>query len=86
MSLELESLAGGDQKTWSDNANMRFPALGEFVRYLESIGELRRISTQVDPYLEITEIATRAMRERKPALLFENVKGSSFPLAINVYG
>ena len=64
---------------------MRFPALGEFVQYLESIGELKRISAEVDPYLEVTEIATRALHEKKPALLFENVKGSKYPLAINVY-
>jgi UbiD family decarboxylase len=64
---------------------MRFPALGEFVQYLESLGELKRISAKVDPYLEVTEIATRALREKKPALLFEHVKGSEYPLAINVY-
>jgi 4-hydroxy-3-polyprenylbenzoate decarboxylase len=65
---------------------MTFPALSEFLRYLESIGELRRVSVQVDPNLEVTEIATRALREGKPALLFENVAGSPYPLAINVYG
>src|SRR3990172_4462538 len=64
---------------------MNFNSLGEFVRYLESIGELRRIKADVDPYLEVTEIAVRAMREQKPALLFENVRGSRYPLAINVY-
>jgi 4-hydroxybenzoate decarboxylase subunit C len=64
---------------------MRFPALREFVQYLESIGELKRIQAEVDPYLEVTEIATRALREKKPAILFENVKGSEYPLAINVY-
>jgi 4-hydroxybenzoate decarboxylase subunit C len=64
---------------------MRFPALGEYVRYLESIGELKRISATVDPYLEVTEIATRALHEKKPALLFEHVKGSKYPLAINIY-
>ena len=46
---------------------MKFPALGEFVQYLESIGELKRISATVDPYLEVTEIATRALRKKKPA-------------------
>ena len=65
---------------------MNFPSLSDYLRYLESIGELRRISAEVDPYLEVTEIAIRALREHKPALLFENVKGSKFPLAINVYG
>jgi 4-hydroxybenzoate decarboxylase subunit C len=64
---------------------MRFLALREFVQYLESVGELKRISAKVDPYLEVTEIATRALREKKPAVLFENVQGSPFPLAINIY-
>jgi len=62
---------------------MQFASYGDFARYLESIGELHRVRVEVDPYLEITEIATRALQERKPALLFENVKGSRFPLAIN---
>ncbi|HTP12228.1 MAG TPA: menaquinone biosynthesis decarboxylase [Bacteroidota bacterium] len=62
---------------------MDFRSLGEFVRYLESVGELVRVSAEVDPVLEVTEISTRALKERMPALLFENVKGSRFPLAIN---
>ncbi|MGA9405994.1 MAG: UbiD family decarboxylase [Bacteroidota bacterium] len=62
---------------------MRFIALREFVSYLEKNGELHRVSFEVDPILEITEIATRALREKKPALLFEKVKGAKYPLAIN---
>ncbi len=61
----------------------RFSTLGEFARYLESIGELHRCAIEVDPYLEITEIATRAIKEQKPAILFEKVKGSKYPLVIN---
>jgi len=41
------------------------------------------VTVEVDPYLEITEIATRALREEKPALWFEHVRGSRFPLVIN---
>ncbi len=66
-------------------AAMTFPAFGEFARHLESIGELHRVTAEVDPYLEITEIATRALKERKPALLFERVKGARFPLVINAF-
>ncbi len=62
-----------------------FQALGDFLRYLESQGELKRVRVEVDPHLEITEIATRALHEQMPALLFENVRGSVFPLAANVY-
>lgn len=64
---------------------MSFSALGEFIRYLESAGELKRITADVDPRLELTEIAARAVREKKPALFFENVKGSTYPVAMNVY-
>ncbi len=59
--------------------------LREFVRLLEERGELRRIRQEVDPVLEITEISQRVMRAGGPALLFENVKGSRFPLLINTY-
>ncbi len=62
---------------------MDFRSLREFVQYLESIGELKRVKVEVDPVLEVAEIAVRSLRERKPAILFENVKGSRYPLAIN---
>ncbi len=62
----------------------RFRTLGDFARHLEQEGELHRVRLEVDPYLEITEIARRAIRERKPALWFEHVKGSQFPLVINL--
>jgi len=60
-----------------------FLTYGDFARFLERNGELRRVSVEVDPFLEITEIATRALREGKPALWFEKVRGSRFPLVIN---
>ncbi len=63
---------------------MHFLTLGDFARYLESIGELHRVKVEVDPYLEITAIATRAIKERKPALWFERVKGARYPLVINL--
>ncbi len=50
------------------------------------MGELRRIAATVDPALEITEIADRVSKDDGPALLFENVKGSEFPLLINAFG
>jgi 4-hydroxy-3-polyprenylbenzoate decarboxylase len=62
---------------------MLFLTYGDFARYLESVGELHRVKVQVDSYLEITEIATRAIKQKRPALLFEKVKGSNYPLVIN---
>lgn len=58
----------------------------EFIERLEREGELKRISAAVSPKLEITEISTRVMHSGGPALLFENVEGSEFPLSINVMG
>lgn len=62
---------------------MSFTALREFVSYLERNGELHRVTVEVDPELEITEIAARALRLGKPALFFEKVKGAKYPLVIN---
>ncbi|MBI4639076.1 MAG: menaquinone biosynthesis decarboxylase, partial [Candidatus Tectomicrobia bacterium] len=63
-----------------------FTDLQAFLQYLEGIGELKRIRVEVDPKLEITEIACRVVREEGPALLFERVKGSQYPLGINSLG
>jgi 4-hydroxybenzoate decarboxylase subunit C len=56
---------------------------GDFARFLESQGELKRITAEVDPNLEITEFAARGIRESRPAMLFEKVKGSPYPVVVN---
>ncbi|HEY3874629.1 MAG TPA: UbiD family decarboxylase [Candidatus Kapabacteria bacterium] len=62
-----------------------FDTLSNFLAYLDREGELQHISAEVDPVLEVPEIAVRALRaSRSKALLFERVKGSKFPLAMNV--
>ena len=48
---------------------MRYRTFGDFARYLEEVGELHRVQVEVDPHLEITEIATRALRQGRKALL-----------------
>lgn len=82
-----------------------YAGLQEFLKALDQAGELKRISVEVSPILEITEIVDRISkssaanvsehaREFDPlhadlgghALLFENVTGSKFPLAINTLG
>ena len=65
---------------------MVFSDLRDFIKLLEKEGELKRISTEVDPYLEVTEISDRVLRAGGPALLFENPKGSSVPLLVNLFG
>jgi len=65
---------------------VKYRDLREFIDLLEKRGELKRITTEVDPHLEITEICDRTLRARGPALLFENPKGHSIPLLGNLFG
>ena len=67
---------------------MAYRSLREFVGRLETAGELKRITAEVDPVLEITALADREMKSASggQALLFENCKGAQFPLLINAYG
>ena len=62
------------------------PDLQSFLSLLEREKQLAIVRVEVDPEYEITEIATRVVKEQGPALLFEQVKDSSFPLAINILG
>lgn len=57
-----------------------------FVAELEKRGWLKRIKVEVDPILEISEITDRVTKSGGPALLFERVKGSRFPVLINTFG
>ncbi|MDK9688039.1 4-hydroxy-3-polyprenylbenzoate decarboxylase [Halomonas sp. LC1] len=65
---------------------MKYNDLRDFIAALEAKGELKRITAEVDPYLEITEICDRTLRAGGPALLFENVKGHDMPLLGNLFG
>ncbi len=65
---------------------MQYRDLRDFIAQLEARGELKRVGIEVDPYLEITEICDRTLRAGGPALLFERVKGSRFPLLGNLFG
>lgn len=65
---------------------MQYKDLRDFIIQLESSGELKRISVEVDPCLEITEICDRTLKQQGPALLFENVKNSSVPVLANLFG
>ena len=65
---------------------MKYTDLRDFIAALEQRGELIRIKTEVDPVLEMTEIADRTLRQGGPALLFENPKGYSTPVLVNLFG
>src|SRR5579864_3737881 len=60
--------------------------LREWIELLDREGELVRVTAEVDPHLEITEIVDRMVKSGGPALLFERPKGSEHPLLINQFG
>ena len=65
---------------------MKYSDLREVIAFLEQRGELVRISQEVDPNLEMTEISDRTLRAKGPALLFENPKGYDTPVLCNLFG
>jgi 4-hydroxy-3-polyprenylbenzoate decarboxylase len=65
---------------------MQYRDLRDFVSQLEARGELRRVGTEVDPRLEMTEICDRVLRAQGPALLFERPKGYRMPVLANLFG
>jgi 4-hydroxy-3-polyprenylbenzoate decarboxylase len=64
---------------------MAYNDLRDFIRKLEKERELKRISIEVDPVLEIAEFADRSVKSGGPALLFERPKGYKIPVLINSY-
>src|ERR1039457_2848987 len=75
----------GPHGTAIESKLMAYRDLREFIRALEKNQELKRIAFEVDPVLEITEFADRAVKQGGPALLFEKPKGSSVPVLINSF-
>ena len=65
---------------------MKYKDLRDFIAQLEQSGQLKRISREIDPYLEMTEISDRTLRAGGPALLFENPKGYDMPVLCNLFG
>ncbi len=65
---------------------MKYKDLRDFIGELERRGELKRITTAIDPKLEMTEIADRTLRRGGPAILFENPKGYNIPVLANLFG
>jgi 4-hydroxy-3-polyprenylbenzoate decarboxylase len=65
---------------------MKYKDLRDFLAKLESQGELRRITKEIDPHLEMTEICDRVLKAGGPAILFENPRGHSIPVLGNLFG
>src|SRR5688572_14138636 len=62
------------------------PNLRSFLDLLDREGDLVRVKAEVDPYLELAEVHRRVIALGGPALLFERVKGSRYPVATNLFG
>ena len=65
---------------------MSYSSLEACLLDLERTGQLLRIKEQVDPNLEMAAIHLRVYEQKGPAILFENVKGSKFRAASNIFG
>lgn len=65
---------------------MIYKDLRDFIQHLESLNQLKRISLEIDPRFEMTEICDRTLKRAGPALLFENPKGFKVPLLANLFG
>lgn len=65
---------------------MSYSDLRSFIAQLEAQGELKRITAEVSPRLEMTEICDRVLRAGGPALLFERPKGHTIPVLANLFG
>ncbi len=65
---------------------MKYKDLRSFLAQLESKGELKRVTTEISPYLEMTEICDRLLKTGGPAILFENPKGHNIPVLGNLFG
>ncbi|MFT5448724.1 MAG: 4-hydroxy-3-polyprenylbenzoate decarboxylase [Gammaproteobacteria bacterium] len=75
-----------DQHNSKPSSSIKYKDLRDFIRLLEQRGDLKRITVEVDPKLEMTEICDRVLRAGGPALLFENPKGSKIPVLANLFG
>ena len=65
---------------------MKYKDLRDFIQQLENKGELVRVTQEIDPNLEMTEICDRTLRAAGPAILFENPKGFDIPVLGNLFG
>lgn len=65
---------------------MIFRSMRECVDFLEQQGELVKITTELDPDLEMASVHNRVFEAGGPAILFEDVKGSPFPAVSNLFG
>jgi 4-hydroxy-3-polyprenylbenzoate decarboxylase len=65
---------------------MKYSDLRDFIAQLETLGELKHVSVPVSPYLEMTELCDRTLRNGGPALLFDKSSSHDIPVLGNLFG
>ncbi|MBI1891115.1 MAG: 4-hydroxy-3-polyprenylbenzoate decarboxylase [Burkholderiales bacterium] len=65
---------------------MKYSDLRDFIAQLQMLGELKRVTVPISPYLEMTEVCDRTLRSAGPALLFENPASHTIPVLGNLFG
>jgi 4-hydroxy-3-polyprenylbenzoate decarboxylase len=65
---------------------MKYADLRDFLGQLERADDLRRVTVEVSPRLEMTEICDRTLRAGGPAILFEKPAGHAMPVLGNLFG
>lgn len=65
---------------------MKYKDLRDFLDQLTLRGQLKRVAHSIDPYLEMTEICDRLLKQGGPAVLFEHPKNHSIPVLGNLFG
>ena len=65
---------------------MKYADLRDFIQQLDTRGLLKRIDYPVSPFLEMTVVSDRVLREEGPALLFTHPKDHQIPVLTNLFG
>ncbi|MEO7031744.1 MAG: 4-hydroxy-3-polyprenylbenzoate decarboxylase [Herbaspirillum sp.] len=65
---------------------MKYSDLRSFLVNLEQFDELKHVTVPVSPYLEMTEICDRTLRNSGPALIFDKPTGYTIPVLGNLFG
>jgi 4-hydroxy-3-polyprenylbenzoate decarboxylase len=71
---------------FNNHPRMKYHDLRDFITQLEKLGELKRVSAEVSPHLEMTEICDRVLQAQGPAVLFEKPTGHTIPVLANLFG
>src|SRR3972149_5275404 len=65
-------------------SNTPYQDLRSFLKALEEKGELKRVKKKVSPRYEMGAICRKLIAQEGPAVIFENIEGSSIPVLANL--